>query len=33
VAQPLLNAANRIIRKAAKRCIRKMTRQAKAHYM
>lgn len=33
VAQPLLNAANRIIRKAAIRCIRKITRQAKTYYM
>ena len=33
VAQPLLKAANRIIRKAAIRCIRKITRQAKTYYM
>ena len=33
VAQPLFNAANRIIRKAAIRCIRKITRQAKTYYM
>lgn len=33
VAQPLFNAANRITRKAAIRCIRKITRQAKTYYM